>query len=37
MNASVDLTPELLTQLTAIVGESRIKTDAISHRFPFKY
>jgi len=30
MNASVDLTPELLTQLTAIVGESRIKTDADS-------
>ena len=30
MNASVDLTPELLTQLTAIVGENRIKTDADS-------
>ncbi len=28
MNASVALTPELLTQLTAIVGENRIKTDA---------
>ena len=30
MNASVDLTPELLTQITAIVGENRIKTDADS-------
>ena len=30
MNAPVALTPELLTQLTAIVGESRIKTDADS-------
>nr|WP_314367743.1 FAD-binding oxidoreductase [uncultured Acinetobacter sp.] len=30
MNASVALTPELLTQLTAIVGENRIKTDADS-------
>ncbi len=30
MNAPVALTPELLTQLTAIVGENRIKTDADS-------
>ena len=30
MNAPVALTPELLTQLTAIVGENRIKTDAAS-------
>src|SRR5690554_172706 len=30
MNAPVALTPELLTQLTAIVGENRIKTDTDS-------
>ena len=30
MNAPVALTPELLTQLTEIVGESRIKTDTDS-------
>ena len=30
MNAPVALTPELLTQLTAIVGENRIKTDVES-------
>ncbi len=30
MNAPVALTPELLTQLTAIVGENRIRTDAAS-------
>lgn len=30
MNATVNLTSELLTQLTTIVGESRIKTDADS-------
>ena len=30
MNAPVALTPELLTLLTAIVGENRIKTDADS-------
>ena len=30
MNAPVALTPELLTQLTAILGENRIKTDTDS-------
>ncbi|EXF58510.1 FAD binding domain protein [Acinetobacter sp. 1294596] len=30
MNAPVTLAPELLTQLSAIVGENRIKTDAAS-------
>ncbi len=30
MNAPVTLSPELLAQLTAIVGENRIKTDAAS-------
>ncbi|MDP0822567.1 hypothetical protein, partial [Klebsiella pneumoniae] len=30
MHAPVALTPELLTQLPAIVGENRIKTDADS-------
>lgn len=30
MNASVNLSPDLLSQLTAIVGENRIKTDADS-------
>ena len=30
MNAPVALTPELLNQLTAIVGENRIKTDTDS-------
>ena len=30
MNAPVTIAPELLTQLTQIVGENRIKTDADS-------
>lgn len=30
MNAPVTLSPDLLSQLTAIVGENRIKTDAVS-------